>query len=141
MNDQGNGILVTIASVELDNVGTDAEPQQKYIMQFIEDAKPLVLNKTNAEIIAAIVGGDDNPAEDTDQWIGYKIVLYWDKTVQFKGKITGGIRVRAARNATQSPPVPPKAPVRPPVRQQARPAASHPAEAPQPDALNDDVPF
>jgi hypothetical protein len=34
---------------------------------------------------------------ETDDWIGRKITLYLDRTVEFQGRVTGGIRIRAPR--------------------------------------------
>ncbi len=72
----------------------------------------MVLNNTNAQIIAMIL-----KSEETDDWIGKQIVLYDDPNVSFGGKLVGGIRVRAPR--VKAPlkgipaPIAPVAPVEP----------------------------
>lgn len=97
-NDVEPAVLVTIKSYEEMNVAMESQaPENKWCLYFNELDKPLVLNMTNGMLIAAITG-----TEDFDGWIGKQIVLYNDKTVSFAGKITGGIRVRAARNQPQS---------------------------------------
>lgn len=85
--------LVTIRGYEQVNVAKEGAPQEdKYALHFNEMEKPLVLNSTNGQIIAAITG-----SEDFDGWIGKKIVLYFDPNISFAGKLTGGIRCRAPK--------------------------------------------
>jgi hypothetical protein len=93
--DIGEGKLVTISEVTRENVAADgAEAEYKVCVKFLELEKPLILNSTNAQIIAKITGYDD----DIDRtWIGKKIVLYVDDNVTMHGKIVGGIRVRKPR--------------------------------------------
>ena len=64
----------------------------RYCLQFEEVEKPMVLNSTNGQIIAAITG-----SEESIHWAGHKLVLFDDPTVSFGGKLVGGIRVRAPR--------------------------------------------
>lgn len=93
-------ILVTIASVTEENVAKEGAPQEmKWSVHFDESDKPMVLNSTNGQLIARITG-----SEETDEWSGYKVVLYNDPNVSFQGKLTGGIRVRAPKNGKAAPP-------------------------------------
>lgn len=93
-----NGIIVTIHSVGNENVAMENEPpEHKYILNFKEDVKPLVMNWTNIQLCAQATGSDD-----TDNWPGKKIVLYNDPNVSFAGKLTGGIRIRKAQQSTPS---------------------------------------
>lgn len=93
--DVGAGVLVTIRQVHQENVAKEgAEPEMKWCLSFNEFEKPMVLNSTNAQIIAQITGIED-PIES---WAGKEIVLYNDPTVSFGGKLIGGIRVRARKN-------------------------------------------
>ena len=69
-----------------------AEPENKFALHFDELEKPLVLNSTNGQIIAAITG-----SQESDGWAGKKIVLYNDPNSSFGGKLTGGIRCRAPK--------------------------------------------
>jgi uncharacterized OB-fold protein len=96
--DVGNGVLVTIRGITKENTSMEgAEPEHKAVVHFDEMDKPMVLNPTNGQIIAQITGID----KDIERaWIGKKIVLYTDPNVQYKGKIVGGIRVRAPKLAT-----------------------------------------
>lgn len=87
-------ILVTIRDCSQESVGLPGEDEiLKWALHFEETDKPMILGPTTGSQIAAILGSDES-----DQWIGQKIVLYNDKTVMYKGKCTGGIRVRAPKN-------------------------------------------
>lgn len=123
--DCGKGILVTIEGGEMMNVAGSGQPEEmKFCLNFSENVKPLACNATNLELIARITG-----SEDTDDWTGHQIVCYNDPTVVNKGKVTGGIRVRA-----------PKA--KPPMARPAAAAAPAPAPAAPPaEEEEDDVPF
>lgn len=117
--DCGSGILVTIKSCHEENVAKEgAPPEMKWCLYFHEQDKPMVLNSTNGQIIASIVG-----SEETEHWANEKIVLYHDPNITFGGKLVGGIRARAPRNQ------PPK----------TQPKAQTAQDQVQPDA--DDVPF
>jgi hypothetical protein len=92
-SDVGVGVLVTITSLTQENVAADgAEETLKYCLHFEELERPMVLNSTNGQLIAKILG-----SEESDDWVGKKVVLYADPNISFGGKITGGIRVRAPR--------------------------------------------
>lgn len=109
-NDVTPQVLVTIGGYEQVNVAKEGAPEEhKWVLTFHELEKPLVLNSTNGQIIAAITGSDD-----FDGWIGKKIVLYFDPNISFAGKLTGGIRCRAPKNqpaAAQNAPTAKPAPV------------------------------
>jgi hypothetical protein len=86
-------VLATITSYEQVNVAMEgAEPDERWTLSFNELEKPLVVNSTNGQIIAAIIGSGE-----FEDWIGLQIVLYRDPTIAFHGKIVGGIRVRAPK--------------------------------------------
>lgn len=83
-------IKVTMEGITRKNLAKEGEPaENKYILHFIEDVKPLVLNITNGQLIAAVTG-----SEETDDWKGKQITLYNDPSISFGGKLTGGIRVQ-----------------------------------------------
>jgi hypothetical protein len=100
-------VLVTITGYEQVNVAKDgADEELRWTLTFKEHEKPLVLNSTNGNILASIFGDGD-----FDAWVGKKVVLYNDPTIQFAGKMTGGIRVRAPKqNAKPAPEPEPTAP-------------------------------
>lgn len=117
--DVGAGKLLTIESCDQQNVAKkDEAPEMKWCLHFSEIEKPVVLNRTNSELVAQITG-----ERNSDNWGGHKVVLYDDPTISFGGKLVGGIRVRAPRNKTAP------APSKPPV-----------SELPE-DEDPDDVPF
>lgn len=117
--DVGRGALGTVESVTQMNVAKEgADHEMKWCMSFHEIDKPLVLNSTNIQLCEKIFGSDD-----TDQWIGKRVVLYADPNVSFQGKLVGGIRVRAPKPSAVAPPLPP------------------PVQAPATDLTDDDIPF
>lgn len=123
---------MTIRTITQENVAKQGAPEElRWCLHFDEVEKPMVLNSTNGQIIAAIT-----KSEDTDNWLGHKIVLYDDPNVSFGGKLVGGIRVRAPRV--------PKPAAAPAARPQA-PRAPEPKPDPydaQPEAPGDsEVPF
>lgn len=127
--DVGSGVLATIKNVYQDNVAKEGAPEElRWCIEFVDLEKPMVLNSTNGQIIAAFSGKDD-----TDHWAGVKVVLYDDPNVSFGGKLVGGIRCRAPRN--QPKPVAPKAATRP----EPGPAAEQPGRVAGEDDPN--VPF
>lgn len=96
-------VLVTIRGWEQVNVAMEgAPPDLKYALHFNELDKPMVLNSTNGQIIAAVTG-----SQEFDDWTGRKIVLYNDPNISFAGKLTGGIRCRAPKNQPQPAPAAP----------------------------------
>ena len=125
--DVGKGILVTIKEIFQENVAKTGAPEEmKWCIAFNEQDKPMVLNSTNGQIIAQIT-----KSEETDNWIGHKVVLFDDPTVSFGGKLVGGIRVREPRNQPQ-----------PTHGILGKPRTPAPAAEPEPPGAEiDDVPF
>jgi hypothetical protein len=73
----------------IESVEAAETPDGKPALQLVfTGGKKLTLNKTNARIIAGMVG------DDTDTWLGKKVVVSFDPTVMFSGKMVGGLRVR-----------------------------------------------
>jgi hypothetical protein len=106
-----------IAYVEMEMLKTrDGKSENKPVLHFANSDKPLVLNLTNYNTIAEILG-----SEQTDDWRRQEIELF-RTTTMFGGQRTGCIRVRA-------PEVPePQAPPR------------RTRKAPAPEAVTDDEP-
>ena len=84
----GKRVTVTMDRVEMQDVGGDPKP----VLYFQKTPKGLVLNKTNASIIAEMYG------PDTDLWVGQQIILH-PARVEFQGKIVDSIRVHLATPA------------------------------------------
>jgi len=101
------GIDGVIDYVPKENVSLEGEPpKEKWTVYFSNGVKPFVTCKTTRQQIADVLG-----KKNTDDWTGGKINLYHDRTVMFRGKLHGGIRVRAPRRTTKPAPVRPRPPV------------------------------
>ncbi len=103
---------VTISQIVQDNQQQrGAAPDMKWLMYFAELRKGLRLNKTTIKQLAATFG------DETDHWLGKRVRIYVDHTVEMAGQIVGGVRL-------QMPNIPP------PSGALARPGAPTPAAAP-----------
>lgn len=97
---QGRAVRVQIADCVIQPLDDGDKP----LVHFIGKDRGLILNKTNAGILAAALG------EETDEWRGQYVELYPDR-VMFQGKMVECVRVRAAR---ERPATPPPAPIQAP---------------------------
>lgn len=86
--------VFTIDTVEMDLIQNEDGKEEKPILYFADDRKPLILNKTNAEILASEFG------PDSDDWVGQDIELYVDPSIRFGKQKIGGIRVRVPDTST-----------------------------------------
>src|SRR5262245_41190840 len=85
----GKEIDVTIDRVTSEEFEQDGKKRTKPVVHLRNaDLKPVVLNKTNAMLIAAALG-----SEDYNTWSGKQIRLYAD-FVSFKGKVNETVRVK-----------------------------------------------
>jgi hypothetical protein len=111
---QGRTIRVTIRTVLMEAVGGGSD--QKPILYFQGKERGVVLNRTNAVMIAHYYG------QDTDQWPGREVELYTE-TVPFQGRMVSALRVRVPSGA----PAPVRAPDPPPqtYRQPEPPPPTH----------------
>lgn len=88
-------VIVTIMGVKQVNVAqNDAEPEMKWAIKFQEFDKPMVLNTTNLQVAAKVLG-----SKDTDDWKGQEIILFTDPNVSFGGQVVGGLRFRGQEKA------------------------------------------
>ena len=79
---------VTIDHITSELFENDGRKQAKPVVHFKDNGvKPLVSNKTNFMLIAAVCG------EDIDNWAGKQITLV-PELVQFKGQVTEAVRVK-----------------------------------------------
>lgn len=93
---------VTIAKVGQINVAReDQEPEMKWAIRFSELKKPMVLNSTNIQLLAKACD-----SEDSDDWIGKKVVIYADPNVSYGGKLVGGLRVKLPAKQAKPKPSP-----------------------------------
>ena len=81
---KGKPIVATISHVEMETVGHGADQKRKPVI-YLDGEKPLVLNRTNFELLADAFG-------DSDEWAGHKVKVYVTRT-QYAGKPMDGLRV------------------------------------------------
>lgn len=110
--------LVTMKHVQIEEIsGSEHKP----VLYFAEEAKGMVLNKTNSKIIAQAYG------DDTDSWAGKKIVMY-SAMVDLRGDMVEAIRLRKPKQMPASGLAPSN-----------RPTAQHNESNPPP--IDDDITF
>lgn len=80
---QGRAVKVTIKDCVIQPLDDGDKP----LLTFVGKDRGLILNKTNAGMLAAVLG------DETDHWRGKRIELYPDKTM-FSGRMVECIRVR-----------------------------------------------
>lgn len=113
-----DGTILTIAGFSRETVKGDDGDEEKVVMHFVEDVRPMILNKTNSQLLAQITG-----VRVAGEAKGKKLVVFNDPSVSFGGKITGGLRIKRIPGPARAPAAP-----------KARPAAREPGS-------DDDVPF
>ena len=89
------GLNLTIANFTREAVGDDTD--MKPILNFKEDVKPMVLNIGNKNRLKHYL--DATTAEEV---IGKVINVFNDPDVEYKGKITGGLRIRGIQTQIAS---------------------------------------
>lgn len=94
-DDAEDDLIVTIKGVKVETVGQGQKAEQKPVVYFNEHEKGMVLNKTNAKMIAKIAGSDD-----TDDWKGVKIRVIATE-VEFQGDLVMALRVREAKKTAR----------------------------------------
>jgi hypothetical protein len=126
--DAGDGITATIVGVEKRDVGTESEPEQKWVL-LMKEFKPLVLNSTNLALLEKATGSDN-----TDDWVGKFVVLFNDENVSFAGKLTGGVRVDVRQTKEANAQAKPRQQDRGPQQAAQRPRGRI-------EDMEDDIPF
>ena len=90
-------MILTVASVGNELVtGDGGRKEECTVCHFVENVKPLILNKTNMKSIQKALG-----TPYIEEWAGHKIQIYVDPKVKFGKEITGGLRVRNYAPSTQ----------------------------------------
>ena len=113
----GKPSLLTIRTCVREELGQGNDKEKKPVLYFKEAQKGLVLNKTNANVIADAYG------KMTEDWEGKTVEVYPTR-VEFKGNLVDGIRVR----------------IQPQQQPEAQPRAQSDA-APLADKFNDEIGF
>lgn len=84
-----DGVILTVKGFRMETLESDDGNEDKMVLHFVEDVKPMVLNRTNAQLVSVATG-----AKVAGDAKGKKIVIFNDPTVSFGGKITGGLRIK-----------------------------------------------
>ena len=84
-----DGVILTIKGFKEEQIEGDDGLENKIVMYFHENYKPMIINRTNSQLIQIATS-----ARTTGEAVGKEIVVYCDPTVGFGGKITGGIRIK-----------------------------------------------
>jgi hypothetical protein len=80
-----NPKIATISKIEFELVGQDQE--KKAVVSFQNTTKRLILNKTNAQILANLYG------KEVMSWVGKRITLYCAE-VQYRGTPCLAVRIK-----------------------------------------------
>lgn len=86
------GKNLTISGFTRETVGKGQDADERAVVQFKEDVKPMVLNKTNKNRIKHYL-----QATDSNDVIGKVINVFNDPDIEFGGEIVGGLRIRGAQ--------------------------------------------
>jgi hypothetical protein len=90
-----DGVILTIKGFKQEMVeGDNGQDEQKLIMYFEENYNPMVINRTNAQLLAIATG-----AANAGEARGKEIIVYNDPTISFGNKVTGGIRIKKLAGA------------------------------------------
>lgn len=92
--------VMTIKGIKLEDMPGDSG-DQKWVLYFREEAKGMALNVTTIRVLEQAYG------DDTDQWVGNKVMVYVDPNVSFGGKVVGGLRLRTPKKTANRAPTPP----------------------------------
>lgn len=87
--------VLTIKGVRLEDVGNQGE--QRWVVHFREVDKGMVLNITSIRVLEGAYG------DDSDGWVGKRVMVYVDPNVSFQGRVVGGLRLRAPKQKPAAP--------------------------------------
>jgi len=122
-------VWLTIKGEGTEMVKQQNGPDRKEtVLHFVENDKPFILKSTNAQLIGNFTG-----IKYSEKWEGIRVQMWVDESVDFGGKIVGGVRVKQAINP-QGRPMP---------QQDAPPSSTFqpPPEFDPAPPKDDDVPF
>lgn len=93
-----DGVILTIKAFTREVLEMDGVREEKTIMHFVEPGiKPMVLNRTNSQLLPAVTG-----ANNVGEAKGKQVVVYNDITVMFGGDRKGGIRLKKIAGTPRS---------------------------------------
>lgn len=88
--EDGRDLVVTIKSVGNELVtGDNGRKEECTVCHFVENVKPMILNKTNMKTMQKLFG-----TPYVEEWSGRKMQIYVDPKVKFGREVTGGLRIR-----------------------------------------------
>jgi len=85
--------VMTIRGLKLEDMPGD-DGTQKWVLYFKEEAKGMALNVTTIRVLEAAFG------DDSDMWLGKRVMVYVDPNVSFGGRVVGGLRLRTPKKPT-----------------------------------------
>lgn len=86
--EDGKDMIVKVKDVLIETIQNQQGKEDKPVMYFEGDVKPLILNTTNMKNIAKVTG-----KTHLDEWVGKKLQLYVAPVAAF-GTTTMAVRVR-----------------------------------------------
>lgn len=107
--------VMTIKTVKLEDMPGESG-DQKWVLYFREEAKGMALNVTTIRVLEGGFG------DDSDMWVGKRVMVYVDPSVSFGGRVVGGLRLRLPKK-------------------KAAPAPKPEPVATDDDEFDDDIPF
>ena len=86
--DDGKDMIVKVKDVKQEIIANQQGKEEKLVMHFEGDVKPLIMNKTNMQAAEKATG-----TPYIDEWIGKKLQLYVTLVSAF-GETTMAVRIR-----------------------------------------------
>lgn len=90
-------VVLTISDVTEELLGRGARQDVKCFLWFQEHLKGLQLNKTRVRILEAAYG------PDSELWVGKRVRLSFDPSVEFGGRAVGGVRLQTPPGVVYTP--------------------------------------
>lgn len=90
-------VVLTIADVTEELLGRGTRQDMKCFLWFQEHLKGLQLNKTRVKLLEAAFG------PDSEGWVGKRVKLSFDPTVEFGGRAVGGVRLQTPPGVVWTP--------------------------------------
>lgn len=105
MESDGVPLLFTIKEVKYEaGVMVSGTKMDGIFCYFEQDIKPLKLNSTNCNVLASFTGLPGKEKHEIERWAGFKIELYVDRNVKFKGTTTDGVRINPVKPTEKKKP-------------------------------------
>lgn len=84
-----DGMILTIKGFKQETMEGDNGEEHKLVLYFVEDVAPMVINRTNSQLLQIATG-----AQTAGEARGKQVVVYNDQSISFGGKVTGGLRIK-----------------------------------------------